>query len=54
MTLENCIKCKGHIGFVNGYVTCNYWNQHQQYVTNKNSDGSISIVGCEIENDPND
>lgn len=53
MTIENCIKCKSHISFTSGYVVCNYWKQLQQHVTNRDVDGSVSIVGCAIDDDTN-
>jgi hypothetical protein len=54
MTLENCIKCKNHVSYINGYIVCNFWKQLQQHVTNRSRDGAVSIVGCAVESNKPD
>jgi hypothetical protein len=46
MTLENCMKCQNYISYRSGFVTCNFWKQVQQHVTNIDSNGLINVVGC--------
>ncbi len=51
MVIADCMICKNHLSYQNGYVLCNYWKTQEQRVTGKKADGRIYIVACPSEED---
>ncbi|HOT44270.1 MAG TPA: hypothetical protein PLM53_06500 [Spirochaetota bacterium] len=49
MKIDDCMTCKNHISYQNGYVICNFWKMQEQRVTGSREGGPTYIVACPRE-----